>query len=111
MENLKLKIKKYEKIIISILQDMKKNAAHNHLICDKVNHHYQIVYAGPDHRGVYVYVVRVHFHLREDAKICVFENATETEFLDILLLKGIPKTDLLPNFIPESLRQMAGYAL
>jgi hypothetical protein len=46
-----------------------------------------------------------------NAKICVFENATEIEFLDILLPKGIPKTDLLPNFIPESLRQMAGYAL
>jgi hypothetical protein len=49
--------------------------------------------------------------LREDGKICLFENATELEFLDLLLPKGIPKTDLLPNFIPESMRQMAGYAV
>lgn len=110
MERLSNKIKKYEKIILDALQDLKANSPYHHLIYDKVNRHYQVVYAGPDHKGVYVYVVRVHFHLREDAKICIFENATEIEFLDIFLPKGIPKTDLLPYFIDASLRQIAGYA-
>jgi XisI protein len=111
MEKLSLKIKKYEKIILGILQEMKALSPNLLLIVDKPNRHYQVVYAGTDSKGIYSYRVRVHFHLREDGKICLFENATELEFLDILLPKGIPKTDLLPTFIPESMRQMAGYAV
>jgi hypothetical protein len=111
MEKLSLKIKKYEKILLGILQEMKSLSPHLLLIVDKANRHYQIVYAGTDSKGIYSYRVRVHFHLRADGKICLFENATELEFLDILLPKGIPKTDLLPNFIPESMRQLAGYAV
>jgi XisI protein len=111
MEKLSLKIKKYEKIILGILQEMKNHSPNHLMIVDKLNRHYQVVYAGTDSKGFYSYRVRVHFHLREDGKICLFENATELEFLDLLLPKGIPKTDLLPNFIPESMRQMAGYAV
>ena len=110
MERVSSKIKKYEKIILDALQDLKSDSPYHYLICDKINRHYQIVYAGPNHKGVYIYVIKVHFHIREDAKICIFENATEIEFLDIFLPQGIPKKDLLPQYIDASLRQIAGYA-
>lgn len=111
MEKLSSKIKKYEKLILEILGEMQHISPNHLLIIDKVKRHYQVIYAGLDAREVYSYRVRVHFHIREDGKICLLENATEIDFLDIFLPKGIPKSDLLPQFIPINIRQIAGYAV
>ena len=53
----------------------------------------------------------MHFHLREDGVICIFENHTEIELVDALMDKGVPKSDILLSFLPQFARQYAGYAI
>jgi hypothetical protein len=52
----------------------------------------------------------LHIHIREDGKVCVLENNTDydidTDFADL----NIPKSDILPSFLPASVRPLAGYA-
>jgi hypothetical protein len=52
----------------------------------------------------------MHFHLREDGIICLFENHTEEEVGDTLMNQGVPKSDILVRFLSQSARQYAGYA-
>ncbi len=104
------KIKKYEKLIIDLLNSIKDASLDNLLIVDKEKRHYQLLYVGSDSRNRYFFHVRIHFHLREDGVICLYENRTEEEIGDTLMAQGVPKSDILVGFLPQSARQYAGYA-
>jgi hypothetical protein len=104
------KIKKYEKIIIKLLQSLKANATEDLLVLDKENHHYQLLFVGLDSRNSYFFRVRLHFSIREDGVICIFENRTEEEVGDWLIAQGVPKSDILVGFLPLHIRQYEGYA-
>ncbi len=104
------KITKYEKIIIGLLQSLKVDATEDYLIFDKENHHYQLLFVGMDSGNSYYFRVRLHFHIREDGVICIFENRTEEEVGDFLIGKGVPKSDILVGFLPRHIREYEGYA-
>lgn len=105
------KIKKYENLIIDLLNSIKGDSKDDQVIIDKVNRHYQLLYVGNDSRNRYFFHVRIHFHLREDGIICVYENRTEEEIGDYLMEKGVPKSDILVGFLPQNAREYAGYAV
>jgi hypothetical protein len=104
------KIKKYEKIIIKLLQDLKGDTSEDVLVIDKENHHYQLLFVGLDSRNTYFFRVRLHFSIRKDGVICIFENRTEEEVGDWLIANGVPKGDILVGFLPQHIRQYEGYA-
>ena len=111
MEKVNKKIKKYETILIDLLNSIKGTSKENIVIVDKENRHYQLLYVGLDSRNTYSFSVRIHFHLREDGIICLYENRTEEELGDRLMAQGVPKSDILAGFLPQSARQYAGYAV
>lgn len=111
MEKVNKKIRKYEKFIIDLLTTIKGSSKDTLVIADKENRHYQLLYVGLDSRNAYSFNVRIHFHLREDGVICLYENRTEIEVGDILMEQGVPKSDILAGFLPQSARQYAGYAI
>jgi XisI protein len=111
MEKVNKKIQKYEKVIVDLLNQIKGTANEHIIITDKDKRHYQLLYLGLDSRNAYTFNVRIHFHLRPDGVICLYENRTEEELGDVLMEKGIPKSDILAGFLPESARQYAGYAV
>ena len=39
------------------------------------------------------------------------KNKTEIEIADYLMEKGVPKSDILPAFLPEQARHLMGYAI
>lgn len=104
------KIKKYENLIIELLNSIKGTSPDSLVIADKEKRHYQLLYVGNDSRNRYFFHVRIHFHLREDGVICVYENRTEEEIGDTLMEQGVPKSDILVGFLPQTARQYAGYA-
>lgn len=105
------KIKKYESLIINLLNSIKGNSKDDQVIIDKENRHYQLVYLGNDSQNRYFFHVRIHFHLRADGVICLYENRTEEEVGDYLIEHGVPKSDILAGFLPQNVRQYAGYAV
>ena len=111
MEKINKKVKKYEQIIIELLEKHQFSATEDQLVIDKKNHHYQLLYIGADNRNCYLSKIQLHFHLREDGIICIFENRTEEEVVDTLMLQGVPKSDILVGFLPQSARKYAGYAV
>ena len=110
MEKINNKLQRYEKIIIELLNSIKGTNNDNVVIIDNQTHHYQLLYVGLDSKNTYFFHVRIHFHLRNDGIVCLFENRTEEELSDLLIEKGIPKSDILLGFLPQSARQYAGYA-
>jgi hypothetical protein len=59
----------------------------------------------------YFFRVRMHLFINKDEKICILENRTEIEVADYLIEKGIPKSDIIPAFLPSEARQLAGFAV
>jgi hypothetical protein len=110
MEKINKKVKKYETLLIDLLNDLKGNDPDAYVVIDKQNRHYQLLTAGWDSRIHYLFSARIHFHLREDGIICLFENRTEHEVGDTLMEQGVPKSDILVSFLPQTARQYAGYA-
>ena len=110
MENLNKKILKYEKFIIDLLNASKRNDPEVHVIIDKNTRHYQLLDSGWSDKNTYFCRILMHFHIREDGIICLFENHTEHEVGDTLMNHGVPKSDILVSFLPQSARQYAGYA-
>jgi hypothetical protein len=111
MERVSRKVKKYERLILEMLADVKGNRQDAHVILDKSKRHYQLLYAGTDYAGDFYCQLGIHLHLRMDGVICVFANDTEYELLDFLGPQGIPKSDILVSFLSERMRELAGYAV
>ena len=111
MEKISRKVKKYEKIILDALNTYKREEEDYYLIIDKENRHYQLLLAGWDKKRTYYCRILMHFHLLENGIICIFENHTEIELVDVLMEQGVPKSDILLNFLPQDVLQFAGYAV
>ena len=67
------KIKKYETLIIDLLNSIKGASLDNFVIVDKEKRHYQLLYVGNDNRNRYFSQVRIHFYLRDDGVVCLYE--------------------------------------
>lgn len=111
MEKIIKKIHKYETLIIDLLNEYKSDNVDYYLVIDKPNRHYQLLGSGWSNQNTYYCRIFMHFHLRPNAIICIFENHTEIELVDVLIEKGVPKSDILVSFLPLAARQYAGYAI
>ena len=105
---------KYKNIICSLLEEygaIKKNITpnvHTKLILDTKNHHYQLISVGW-HRKHFIYTVAFHFEII-NGKVWIHQNNTDIMIADELHEKGIPKSDIVLNFIPERARAFSGFA-
>jgi hypothetical protein len=111
MEKVDKKVKKYEALVIDLLNDLNRKDGETYIIVDKENRHYQLLVAGWENQIHYAFSVQMHFHIRKDGIICLFENRTEAEVGDTLMEQGVPKSDILVSFLPQSAREYAGYAV
>jgi hypothetical protein len=105
------KLKKYQNIIRDLLKEFAEEKAGDHILADNDTHHYQLLRLGNDMKNNYFFRVRMHFFLNEEAKVCILENKTDIEVGDYLMDRGVPKSDIIPAFIPANARQLAGYAV
>jgi hypothetical protein len=108
------KLKKYEKAILSILNEYTKITyanivGENQLIADKENHRYQVVTIGWD-GNCFVHDCPLHFDII-NGKIWVQQNMTEWEVGQMLEDNGVLKHDIVAGFLPPELRAYSHYAM
>jgi hypothetical protein len=109
-----VKIKKYQKAILSILEDYAKihyeNVdGENQLIADKENHRYQVVTIG--WQGTkFIHDCPIHMDII-NGKIWVQRNNTEIDLGVILKEQGVPKSDIVIGFLSPKMREYSDYAL
>jgi XisI protein len=109
-----IKLKKYEKAILGILNEYAKIKyaniiGGNQLIIDKENHRYQVVTIGWDNNQ-FVHDCPMHFDII-DGKIWVQQNMTEWEVGEMLEEQGVPKSDIVAGFLSPDLRAYTKYAV
>jgi hypothetical protein len=109
-----VKIKKYQKVILSVLEEYAKVRysnidAENKLIADKENHRYQVVTMGWDGRKS-VHDCPIHMDII-NGKIWVQRNMTDIDLDTIFRENGIPKSDIVLGFLTPKMREYSDYAL
>ncbi len=109
------KVIKYRQILIRLLEEYVENrsatktALQSILIADKEKNHFQVVVSGW-YEGEYFYDVMFHFEIKPEGKIWLLQNNTDIPIAEELAERGIPKTDIILGFQPESLRPYSGFA-
>lgn len=109
------KLKKYEKAILSILDEYAKVKyanveGGNELIADKRNRRYLVTTIGWEKDDMFAYGVPMHFDII-DGKIWIQQNNTDWEVGELLEEKGVPKKDIVIGFLSPDLREYSDYAV
>ena len=109
------KIRKYQDIIITYLQEYAKIKPANlpdvesMVIVDRENDHFQLLRIGWQEEQ-YVFTVVFHFDIR-DGKIWFQRNITEREVVDELMERGVAREDIVLGFRPPYARPHTGFAV
>ena len=78
-------------------------------LIDSVRHHYQsIVHGFREHKRFYT--VQFHFEIIEE-KVWIQRDITDTVVSEELVKRGIPSTDIVLAYKPESSRYWSGYGV
>lgn len=108
-------IEQYSTIIIDWLSEYADNVNRQYpdtydVVVDRKHHHYQVVgtYWKDD---VFKLTIIFYLQIKPNGKVWLLVNNTDLLVFDELMERGIPKTDLVIGFLPESLRQYSGYAV
>ncbi len=108
------KIKKYQNIVISFLNERAKSTLGSNpnivkrVIADKENNHFQLLKIGWNNQD---YRFFVPFHLDTiNGKIWLQRNQTEFEVVDFLMENGVPKEDIVLGIKPPYARKHTGFA-
>lgn len=115
MDVIKRKIKKYQAIILTFLQERAAIKAanmtdcENVVIADKENHNYQLVTIGWIGTR-YVHSSAFHLGIADNGKIWIRANETDIDIADVLEEQGVPKSDIVLGFFPAYMREMSDYA-
>jgi XisI protein len=109
-----VRLKKYQKAILEILQDYTKVRyanldAENRLIADKENNRYQVVTIGWDKKK-FVHDCPMHIDII-DGKIWIQRNMTEIDLGEEFMNRGVPKSDIVLGFLSPKMREYSDYAL
>lgn len=78
-------------------------------LIDSVRHHYQsVVHGFREHKRFYT--VQFHFEIIEE-KVWIQRDITDTVVSEELVKRGIPRTDIVLAYKPESSRYLSGYGV
>ena len=107
------KIEKYEQAILDLVQKYRfsSDKDEGHIIADNHNHHYQVLRTGWTDANTFHFWVKIHFQIKENAKIWILENRTEDDVAEELIKRGVDKTDIVLGFLPEYARPYSDYAV
>ncbi len=107
------KIKKYADIITSIIKqyDRPANPIETHIIIDEKKHHYQVLRMGWTDRDTFMLRIILYFQIKPDGKVWILANWTEDDIEDILIEKGVFKTDIVLGLFPAYIRPDTGFAV
>lgn len=107
------KIKKYQQVLEAFLQEEADSKTipgiEFQVITDTRNNHFQLVETGW-YEKQFIHSVIFHFQIKPDGKIWLLANNTDMLVAEELVKKGVPASDIVIGFHPESVRQFTGFA-
>ena len=108
------KIKKYQQVLEAFLQEEADSKTipgiEFQVITDTRNNHFQLVETGW-YEKQFIHSVVFHFQIKPDGKIWLLANNTDMLVAEELVKKGVPASDIVIGFHPESVRQFTGFAV
>ena len=108
-------IERYETILTAWLETFISHRQHlidteYTLVTDTVHHHFQVVRTGWM-ADQYLYKIVFHFQIKPTGKIWILVNNTDLLITDDLITQGIPMSDIVIGFLPDSIRAYSGFAV
>lgn len=119
MENLNLKIKKYQKVLTGYVRNLAKECNSSlgsdqdyHSIIDLTTNHFQFLQMSWKNDD-YTYLILIHLTINaETGNIWIQQNNTEIEIdVELEKLADIPKKHFVLGFFPEYVRKHSDYAV
>jgi XisI protein len=116
MDRTRNKIKKYQKLITDYLTEYASVKPANLSDCESIviadtqGNHFQVLTMGWE-KGKYVHSIVFHLDIAENGKIWLRANWTDTDIAELLVEKGVPKSDIVLGFFPKDLRALSDYAV
>ncbi len=115
MADLNNKIKQYQDFIIEILNEhailpRESNELEDQVLIDRQNNHFQLVRIGWQD-GERIESILLHFDIKPDGKIWIQTNWTNGRVAEDLLLRGVPKSDIVLGLHPPEYRQYTEFAV
>ncbi|HOY20375.1 MAG TPA: XisI protein [Haliscomenobacter sp.] len=108
------KIKKYQQVLEAFLQEEADSKTipgiEFQMITDTRNNHFQLVETGWFEKQ-FIHSVIFHFQIKPDGKIWLFANNTDMQVAEELVKRGVPASDIVIGFHPQSVRQFTGFAV
>lgn len=108
------KITQYQQIVAGALAEYQgffKKTSQNiqsQIISDDKNHHYQLLWLGWK-EDKHIFNVVVHIDLIND-KIWIQQDNTEIGIANLLVEKGVPKSDIVLAYFPPAHRKLTEFA-
>lgn len=106
------KIKHYQQIIAATLSDYATSNApgmEDQVLLDFENNHFQLFTVGWNDNK-YLFLPLFHLDIKPDGKVWLMVNNTDVRIAEELVRKGIPRTDIVLGFQPQSIREYSDYA-
>lgn len=110
------KIAKYKMLLRELLEEigskreLSRFTMRNQYLFDDQHGQYMIhKYGWKGARRIYGIVA--HFELAEDGKIWLHHDGTGMELANVLVERGVPKSDIVLAFHPEYVREDTGFAI
>jgi XisI protein len=106
------RITKYSTIIRDYIKKYERpnGSTETYLITDLQHHHYQVLRMGWTDPDTFLLRIILYFQIKTDGKVWVLANWTEDEVEQILVEKGIKKSDIVLGLLPEYVRSHSGFA-
>lgn len=111
---MKSKIKKYQKILLEILKEQKRDypldpEMEDQIVADTERNHYQLVRTGwvkNDHFND----ILMQFDIKPDGKIWIQSNWTDVPLEIELIKRGVPTSDIVLGMQPPAYRKFSDFA-
>lgn len=108
------KLQKYRKIIRELLTEQahpyrQSGDVEAQIICDTEHDHYQLTYMGWD-KQQRIFSLLLHFDIK-DEKIWIQYNGTELAIAQVLMEKGVEKSDIVLGFHSPFKRQYTEFSV
>ncbi len=109
------KVRKYRRAVLAVLEEYKGRFLqssydlHPHILADEKKHHYQYLWMGWKDKEQ-IFSVPIHIDLI-DNKIWIQRDNTEVGIANLLVDKGIAKSDIVLAYFPKEHRQLTEFAV
>ncbi len=115
MVSLKSRIKKYQKILLAILEEQKRDfpkekEMEEQVVADTVRNHFQLVRTGWIGDDRFNDII-MQFEIKPDGKIWIQSNWTEVQLDVELIKKGVLTSNIVLGMQPPAYRQFSDYAI